>query len=334
MKKAINLGTILLMLMGIIMLYPTSSLSLTSITVKGGDMQREIHLGMSKQELITMVGAPDRIKSEGRCFHYDTFDVSVFLDKDMKIDRMYMGRDFQGTVQKLDSKNARLTDIFHEFGDPQATERITYAPSVEVQTKATDEIEEELGEIKEGTATYPMEYRGNRKLYELYGKEMVMKYKYVLDDDGIAFYLDHNKNLYATVIYPPRQKPAQKPCEETIAFEMIHFDFDKYTIKEKYIPVLNHYINYLNKNENVFVTIEGHTDGKGTDTYNMRLSDRRAQAVYNYFINKGVSASRLKLIGYGKAQPIAPNTTTAGHDNPEGRAQNRRVQFQLKRQVQ
>jgi outer membrane protein OmpA-like peptidoglycan-associated protein len=68
-------------------------------------------------------------------------------------------------------------------------------------------------------------------------------------------------------------------------------------------------------------TLEGHTDSKGTDAYNMKLSQRRVDAIKNYLVEKfGISEDRLKAVGYGESQPIATN------DTDEGRQLNRRVQ--------
>ncbi len=71
------------------------------------------------------------------------------------------------------------------------------------------------------------------------------------------------------------------------------------------------------------VEIGGHTDSQGSDTYNLRLSESRANAVRNYLIQRGVEATRLIAKGYGESMPIAPNTTR------EGRAKNRRVEFKV-----
>ena len=71
------------------------------------------------------------------------------------------------------------------------------------------------------------------------------------------------------------------------------------------------------------IEIGGHTDGKGSDSYNKRLSENRAKAVVEYLVSKGVNINRLKYMGYGKSMPVAPN------DTEEGRAMNRRVEFKI-----
>jgi outer membrane protein OmpA-like peptidoglycan-associated protein len=71
------------------------------------------------------------------------------------------------------------------------------------------------------------------------------------------------------------------------------------------------------------VAIEGHTDSVGSDQYNQDLSEHRAEAVRDYFVQQGISSSAVEARGFGKSEPIASN------DTPEGRQQNRRVELVL-----
>jgi OOP family OmpA-OmpF porin len=113
------------------------------------------------------------------------------------------------------------------------------------------------------------------------------------------------------------------PKEEVVILRGIHFDFDKYNIKPEWRPVLDEAAQILQKRPNIRVMIEGNTDAIGTLEYNQKLSERRAKAVYDYLLTKGVSASRMQTIGYGKTRPKADNSTA------EGRAINRRVEFKV-----
>ena len=101
------------------------------------------------------------------------------------------------------------------------------------------------------------------------------------------------------------------------------FDFDKYVIKEAAKGPLDKVVKWLQENPDIKVEVAGHTDFIGSEEYNQTLSENRAKAVYNYFISKGVSKSRLNYVGYGKTRPIATNKTD------EGRAQNRRVELTI-----
>jgi len=93
--------------------------------------------------------------------------------------------------------------------------------------------------------------------------------------------------------------------------------------------VLDEAARILQENTSLQVTVEGHTDSIGTDAYNQKLSERRAQAVKQYLVSQGVAADRLETVGKGETAPIAPNTTDAGKDNPEGRAMNRRAELKV-----
>jgi outer membrane protein OmpA-like peptidoglycan-associated protein len=84
---------------------------------------------------------------------------------------------------------------------------------------------------------------------------------------------------------------------------------------------LNKVVDFLKQNSNVSIEISGHTDSKGSDTYNSNLSQGRSQAVVDYLIGQGIDSSRLQAHGYGESKPIDTNDTEAG------RANNRRVEF-------
>ena len=99
------------------------------------------------------------------------------------------------------------------------------------------------------------------------------------------------------------------------------FDFDKSVIKVKYYPFLDELVPVMNRNPGLRVEIQGHTDSTGTIIYNQGLSERRAKAVRTYLIKKGVDASRLTAVGFGKVRPAYSNDTS------EGRSKNRRVEL-------
>jgi outer membrane protein OmpA-like peptidoglycan-associated protein len=103
--------------------------------------------------------------------------------------------------------------------------------------------------------------------------------------------------------------------------EKILFAFSKSDIGDSAKQNLNKLVTALNDYPNTNIEIQGHTDSRGTDEYNMGLSQRRANAVRDYLVAKGISASRLTTRGFGESAPAYSN------DTPEGMAQNRRVEF-------
>lgn len=109
----------------------------------------------------------------------------------------------------------------------------------------------------------------------------------------------------------------------TAVLQNIFFDVDKYDLKEKSVTELQKILRFLKENPSFKVEISGHTDNVGADAYNLQLSQRRAQSVFNYLVESGIDARRLSPEGYGAAKPLAPNTSE------EGRRQNRRIEFKL-----
>jgi OOP family OmpA-OmpF porin len=120
------------------------------------------------------------------------------------------------------------------------------------------------------------------------------------------------------------------PVPVSIDLKGVNFDYDKSELRPDAIAILSEAVQILQRYPDLDVEVAGHTDSKGTDAYNQALSERRAQAVYDYLTSNGIDASRLVgPNGYGESRPIAPNTNPDGSDNPEGRAQNRRTELNV-----
>lgn len=111
------------------------------------------------------------------------------------------------------------------------------------------------------------------------------------------------------------------------------FDFDKAELKPEADADLQKAADIIRQKGQGVILITGHTDSKGSDAYNQRLSLARAQAVKNWFEAKGLQQN-YQLEGLGATRPIAPNTHPDGSDNPEGRAQNRRVEIIVNKTTQ
>lgn len=110
--------------------------------------------------------------------------------------------------------------------------------------------------------------------------------------------------------------------KEIKILEPVYFDTAKATIQERSYPLLDQVAAILEVNPRITkVRVEGHTDDRGKDAYNLKLSDDRANAVREYLMNKGIAGERLEAEGFGETRPIDTNKTK------KGRANNRRVQF-------
>ncbi len=103
----------------------------------------------------------------------------------------------------------------------------------------------------------------------------------------------------------------------------IFFEVDKYELQEKSTSELQKLVRFLTDNPNVRIEISGHTDNTGQPQYNYNLSEKRAQSVSNYLIQRGINKARLTLKGYGADRPMATNVTE------EGRYKNRRIEFSI-----
>ena len=109
-------------------------------------------------------------------------------------------------------------------------------------------------------------------------------------------------------------------------------DFDKWNIRKKAEEVLNRVAEVINISKSPKVMISGHTDSKGSDVYNQKLSEKRAESVKKWLIkNAKVDPKIIEVSGYGESRPVAPNTNPDGSDNPEGRQKNRRVEIVIKK---
>ena len=127
----------------------------------------------------------------------------------------------------------------------------------------------------------------------------------------------------ATPTAPPKPAPPPPPPppapKQPISFHSVYFDFDKSTLKPEAVAELDRAAKIMLDNPDVWLELQGNTDSVGTDSYNMKLGERRANAVFDYLKSKGVASNRLKTMSFGESKPEASNKTA------EGRTENRRV---------
>ena len=111
----------------------------------------------------------------------------------------------------------------------------------------------------------------------------------------------------------------------------ILFDYDKADIRSAAEPTLMQVVGMIQHYPNANVLIEGHTDAKGSASYNQKLSEHRAESVKTWLVGKGISEQIIWTRGWGAAKPVAPNSKPNGADDPEGRQKNRRVEITIKK---
>ncbi len=137
------------------------------------------------------------------------------------------------------------------------------------------------------------------------------------DGDGV---IDPNDKCPGT---PAGVKVNAEGCPEVgatlLSLQGVNFDTDSAKLKAESTSILDQAVNVLNQQVGVSVRVEGHTDSRGSDAYNMTLSDKRARSVVVYLVSKGIDAARLTSAGMGESAPVAPN------DSAVNMAKNRRV---------
>jgi len=144
--------------------------------------------------------------------------------------------------------------------------------------------------------------------------------------EGYLFYSDHfEMKEKSSVIDPMIMDIYLKPIKvgEQIVLNNVFFETDSYVLKEISTLELDKVVSFLTLNETVKIELIGYTDNVGAEAYNINLSKKRAEQVYNYLIEAGINSTRLKFSGKGMSDPIESNETE------QGRAKNRRTELKI-----
>jgi outer membrane protein OmpA-like peptidoglycan-associated protein len=120
-----------------------------------------------------------------------------------------------------------------------------------------------------------------------------------------------------------RDAPKEVAAQENWALYGVNFETNKSNVLPEGYPILEHAVTVLKENSDIKVEIQGHTDNVGTDVYNQKLSERRAESVKDYLVKKGIDAGRISTVGFGETKPLGDNSTI------DGKAKNRRIEFKV-----
>lgn len=177
------------------------------------------------------------------------------------------------------------------------------------------ETKEKIAEVKnhDVTGKYKISLQEGEKYDISIKSDKYTFHSEVLDLDT----LKKNQTVQKDVLLKPLK------TNTTFTLNNIFFGFDSAVVKKESEFELNRVVELMNNNPTMIVEISAHTDDKGSDAYNNRLSQARAEAVVKYLISHGISKERLQAKGYGKNKPAVPN------DSDENRAINRRVEFKV-----
>ena len=140
------------------------------------------------------------------------------------------------------------------------------------------------------------------------------------DNDGVKDSMDECPNSKPGAVVDSRG------CDVQVVIELqgVYFEFDSSVLKPESISILDAAVKTLGEHGTILIEVAGHTDSKGSESYNQGLSEDRARVVYEYLVSKGVAPNRMSWKGYGESSPIATN------DTEEGRAKNRRTELIIK----
>lgn len=148
------------------------------------------------------------------------------------------------------------------------------------------------------------------------------------DNDGVCNEKDQCPNTDAKFKVDENGCPRVLKQAESMNLN-VTFKFDSSVVQPQFSGRISEAAEFLKKYPEITAEIEGHTDSKGTDEYNQRLSEQRANAVREVLVQQyGIDASRLRAVGYGEARPVSTNDTDAG------RAENRRVMATFEAEVE
>lgn len=150
--------------------------------------------------------------------------------------------------------------------------------------------------------------------YALY----INKERYLFQSLSFDYRLEENTNAVVLDIDLERIKPGSRTVLNNIFFE-----FDKYELQTNSLAELDKVVRFLKENPTVSIEVSGHTDNKGSESYNQQLSEKRALAVANYLVKNGIPHIRVFSIGFGSTKPIALN------DTESGQKLNRRIEFKV-----
>ena len=166
---------------------------------------------------------------------------------------------------------------------------------------------------EEGSGAYTFKVRAGARYGFLAEADGFLSVNENVDLNDVSVASEINRNLMLT--------PIEKGVD--IVINNIFFDFDKSVLKTASYPELERILQYLKGGSIQKIEISGHTDATGDETYNQRLSERRAKAVYNYFKSNKIIEARMVYVGHGESKPVASN------DTKENRGKNRRVEFKI-----
>ena len=191
---------------------------------------------------------------------------------------------------------------------------------VELKNPATDGVIATVNTDKQGNYTFPLKAETDYKI--TVGKLGYLNKNETASTKGKR----HQDSVYITVY---RDVELEKIfTQKMIVIPNIYYDYDKATLRPESMAVLDSILVFFNENKDLTIEIGSHTDSRGSDSYNQKLSQARAQSVVDYLIEKGILKDRLVAVGYGETKPVN-NCTNGVKCTEEEYQKNRRTTFRI-----
>lgn len=269
------------------------------------------------------------LNASGKHGYYSSFKTEGFGEKDIYM-ITFLGPEKPPVLNTEDNLLASLTAPIKETVSMQKMEIVTAQLTIlkgtitDAFTKKPLDADIELVDntLNQVIATFKSNSSTGKYLVSLpAGKN----YGIAVKKDGYLFHSE-NFDIPLTSAYQEVVKDIELKnikVGSKIVLRNIFFDFDKSTLRPESKTELDRLIQLMNDVPSLKIELSGHTDSKGSDDYNLKLSQSRAQAVVDYLINAGINKDRLVAAGYGETKPMDTN------DTDEGRQNNRRTEFEI-----
>ncbi len=233
--------------------------------------------------------------------NFDTYDFYYLNEKTKKREKKTIKGEYWKLLYEVRTKSGqRVTNI--------STEEFLENYRVAAKEKGGQVVWEDRGIV---VLTIPREDGGMTWLQVQPAANMGQQYLFIVDE----------KPFKKSLTFGPAEMKEALDKEGRVLLYGILFDVDKATLKEESVKQLQHVVTLMKDNPELTLEVQGHTDDQGSDDYNLKLSQQRAETVVTYLGLFGIDSSRLVPKGYGESTPVMPNTTE------EGRAKNRRVEL-------
>jgi OOP family OmpA-OmpF porin len=170
-----------------------------------------------------------------------------------------------------------------------------------------------ISNVEDGSFKIVLPYNKNYSIHASADKFFAISENLNLDSLVKAGYKEIHKDLYLVPI----------EIGQIVRLNNVFFDFDKWDLRPESFVELDRVVQLMNDNPTLEIEMSAHTDSRGSDEYNIKLSENRAKSVTQYILSKGISPTRITSQGYGETRPVASN------DTDEGRQLNRRVEFKI-----